>query len=93
MPKSCYMDVVSGRLEPGNNSRIPCLPLLYRKLPHSSGLLPSHLEDTFLLTWDDRLTIQDPEALLSPQEYRQPIELLILSAWQTARVMIRPFWV
>ncbi|MBT9314016.1 CHAT domain-containing protein [Leptothoe spongobia] len=49
------------------------------------GQFSSKLEDTFLLTWNDRLTIQDLENLLSHQEYRQPIELLILSACQTAR--------
>ena len=49
------------------------------------GQFSSNLEETFLLTWDGRLTIQDMEALLSDQEYRQPIELLILSACQTAR--------
>ncbi|MEO1403555.1 MAG: CHAT domain-containing protein [Cyanobacteria bacterium J06635_1] len=49
------------------------------------GQFSSNLEETFLLTWDDRLSIQALEALLAPQEYRQPIELLILSACQTAR--------
>lgn len=49
------------------------------------GQFSSNLEETFLLTWDGRLDIQTLEALLSPQAYRQPIELLILSACQTAR--------
>ncbi len=49
------------------------------------GQFSSNLDDTFLLTWDQRLSIQDLEILLARQDYRQPIELLILSACQTAR--------
>ena len=49
------------------------------------GQFSSNLDDTFLLTWDDRLTIGDLDALLVRQNLRNPIDLLVLSACQTAR--------
>ena len=49
------------------------------------GQFSSKVEDTFLLTWDNRLTIQELETLLTGQGDRHPIDLLILSACQTAR--------
>jgi CHAT domain-containing protein len=51
------------------------------------GQFSSSAEDTFLLTWDDRLDVQQLDALLSARDViaPQPIELLILSACQTAK--------
>jgi CHAT domain-containing protein/predicted negative regulator of RcsB-dependent stress response len=49
------------------------------------GQFSSRLEETFLLTWDNRLGINDLTTLLgSDQRQLQPIELLVLSACQTA---------
>ncbi|TVQ44645.1 MAG: CHAT domain-containing protein [Gloeocapsa sp. DLM2.Bin57] len=49
------------------------------------GRFSSRLEETFLLTWDDRLGINDLTTLLSSdQKQLQPVELLVLSACQTA---------
>ena len=45
--------------------------------------LSSRSEDTFLLTWDDRVNVKDLDALLRSRRDR-PIELLVLSACQTA---------
>ncbi len=52
----------------------------------SHGKFSSSSEDTFVLTWDDRLDINDLNGLLQTSELNQngPIELLVLSACQTA---------
>lgn len=45
----------------------------------------SKAEDTFLLTWDDRINVKNLDQLLrETEEQIQPIELLVLSACQTA---------
>jgi len=50
------------------------------------GQFSSKLEDTFILTWDNRLNINQLNTLLQTRAGgdRQPIELLVLSACQTA---------
>jgi CHAT domain-containing protein/uncharacterized protein HemY len=50
------------------------------------GKFSSSSDETFVLTWDDRLTITDLNDLLQRSEFNQagPIELLVLSACQTA---------
>ncbi len=50
------------------------------------GQFSSRAEDTFLLTWDDRINVKDLDQLLQERELVEetPIELLILSACQTA---------
>jgi CHAT domain-containing protein len=50
------------------------------------GKFSSELEDTFILTWDGRIDINQLNALLQTSETSQsgPIELLVLSACQTA---------
>lgn len=50
------------------------------------GQFSSSAEDTFVLTWDDRIRANDFNELLRTQQGRQkqPIELLVLSACQTA---------
>jgi CHAT domain-containing protein len=50
------------------------------------GQFSSKLSDTFLLTWDGRITIQDLRQLLQSRSNQrtQPIELLVLSACETA---------
>jgi CHAT domain-containing protein len=45
------------------------------------GQFSSQAENTFLLTWDERINVKDLDQLL---QERNPIELLILSACQTA---------
>jgi CHAT domain-containing protein/predicted negative regulator of RcsB-dependent stress response len=55
------------------------------------GQFSSKAEDTFLLTWDDRINVKDLERLLKGEgasatlRDRKPIELLVLSACQTAK--------
>lgn len=52
------------------------------------GQFSSQAKDTFLLTWNDRLGIEELDQWLNPitdGEPRSPIEMLILSACQTAK--------
>ncbi|BAY47251.1 hypothetical protein SAMD00079811_48680 [Scytonema sp. HK-05] len=55
------------------------------------GQFSSKAEDTFLLTWDDRIHVKDLDRLLTGEDKspavrdQKPIELLILSACQTAK--------
>ncbi|MEH2184469.1 CHAT domain-containing protein [Nostoc sp.] len=56
------------------------------------GEFSSKAEDTFLLTWEDRINVKDLDrwlkgasSKLSNNAPRQPIELLVLSACQTAK--------
>lgn len=49
------------------------------------GKFSSKAAETFLLTWDDRIGIEELDNLLkSPQNRQQAIELLVLSACETA---------
>lgn len=50
------------------------------------GEFSSRLEDTFILTWDNRITINQLSNLLQASDVRRqrPIELLVLSACETA---------
>ena len=50
------------------------------------GQFSSRAEDTFLLTWSDRINVRDLDTILQDRDFTQdtPIELLILSACQTA---------
>ncbi len=48
------------------------------------GQFSSHLEDTFLMTWDGRLDMQELSRLLKSRDRERAIELLVLSACQTA---------
>ena len=49
------------------------------------GQFSSNADDTFILTWEDRIKVKDFDRLLSHRENDIPIELLVLSACQTAR--------
>jgi CHAT domain-containing protein len=50
------------------------------------GQFSSRAEDTFILTWDDRINVKQLDTLLRAREQSElnPIELLVLSACQTA---------
>jgi CHAT domain-containing protein len=49
------------------------------------GQFSSQLDETFLLAWDQRLTLSDLDDLLnSRRQQSEPIELMVLSACQTA---------
>jgi CHAT domain-containing protein len=51
----------------------------------SHGQFDRDVRKTFVLTHDSKLTLNDLEALIRPSQYRgQPVELLVLSACQTA---------
>lgn len=51
------------------------------------GQFSSNVEDTFILTWDDRLNVNELDTLLRSRDQTQSnaIELLVLSACQTAK--------
>lgn len=48
------------------------------------GQFSSKAEDTFLLTWDDRLDVNELDQFLGQRRDRKPIDLLVLSACETA---------
>ncbi|MEL6813711.1 MAG: CHAT domain-containing protein [Cyanobacteria bacterium J06598_3] len=50
------------------------------------GQFSSRSEETFLVTWDGRINVQDLDAMLRPRRraIARPLELLVLSACQTA---------
>ncbi len=51
----------------------------------SHGQFDRDVRKTFVLTYDSKLTLNDLEALIRPSQYRgRPVELLVLSACQTA---------
>jgi CHAT domain-containing protein len=51
----------------------------------SHGEFSSDAHKTFVLTYDGKLTLNNLEALIRPSQYRgKPVELLVLSACQTA---------
>jgi CHAT domain-containing protein len=51
----------------------------------SHGQFDRDVRKTFILTYDGKLTLDDLEALIRPSQYRgRPVELLVLSACQTA---------
>ena len=51
----------------------------------SHGEFHRDASKTFILTYDGKLTLNDLEALIRPSQYRgRPVELLVLSACQTA---------
>ncbi len=51
----------------------------------SHGQFDRDVHKTFVLTYDNKLTLNDLENLIRPGQYRgQPVELLVLSACQTA---------
>ncbi|MDW8260946.1 MAG: CHAT domain-containing protein [Phycisphaerales bacterium] len=51
----------------------------------SHGKFAGSARDTFVLTWDGKLYLNDLEKLIQPSQFRgQPVELLTLSACQTA---------
>jgi len=51
------------------------------------GQFSSQAEDTFILTWDDRISVKQLDQLLRSRDQRKqnPLELLVLSACETAR--------
>ncbi|MBE9068330.1 CHAT domain-containing protein [Leptolyngbya cf. ectocarpi LEGE 11479] len=49
------------------------------------GQFSSKADETFILTWNTRLQIKELEGLLQQRELQTPVELLILSACQTAK--------
>lgn len=67
-------------------NRINALPVAVVHLA-THGEFTSNPEKTFLLTWDERLNVNTLSQLLKTREQKDspPIELLILSACQTAR--------
>jgi CHAT domain-containing protein len=51
----------------------------------SHGQFDRDVRKTFVLTYDTKLTLNELEALIRPSQYRgRPVELLVLSACQTA---------
>jgi CHAT domain-containing protein len=51
----------------------------------SHGQFDRDVRNTYVLTFDSKVTLNDLEALIRPSQYRgRPVELLVLSACQTA---------
>jgi CHAT domain-containing protein len=51
----------------------------------SHGVFGNNAKDTFLLTYDDKLSLDDLENAIRPHQFQgEPVELLILSACETA---------
>jgi CHAT domain-containing protein len=51
----------------------------------SHGQFDRDIRNTFVLTYDDKVTLNGLESLIRPSQYRgKPVELLVLSACQTA---------
>ena len=48
------------------------------------GQFSSNAEDTFILTWSDRINVSEFDRLLNQRDSNTPIDLLVLSACQTA---------
>lgn len=48
------------------------------------GQFSSQKEDTFLLTWDEKIGIEELENIFQSYNQKQPLELLVLSACETA---------
>ena len=48
------------------------------------GQFSSNAEDTFILTWSDRINVSEFDRLLNQRDSDTPIDLLVLSACQTA---------
>ncbi len=67
-------------------NKIKALPVAVVHLA-THGQFSSNPEKTFLLTWDGRLNVETLSQLLKTREQtnKEPIELLVLSACQTAR--------
>ncbi len=69
----------------------PNLQQLIRAVPYpvlhlaTHGQFSSNAEDTFILSWDDRINVKQLDGLLRVRELGQrPIELFVLSACETA---------
>ena len=77
---------------PSFQKRVEAVPFSVVHLA-THGQFSSKAEDTFLLTWDGRLNVKDLDGLLRREAQsaaprlrdREPIELLVLSACQTAK--------
>ena len=83
--------IYGGRMLKNEAFRLAQLQQTLRETPYpivhiaSHGQFASDVDHTFLLTFDDKLTLNRLERLMALSQYRdQPVELLTLSACQTA---------
>ena len=83
-------DLVSSQVLLNENFTRDSLQRQIASLPYpvvhlaTHGQFSSQAEDTFLLTWNDRINVKNLDRLLQRFTQNTPIELLILSACQTA---------
>jgi CHAT domain-containing protein len=83
--------VYGGKVLENENYRLANMQQELKETPYSIVHIASHgqfasdVRNTFLLTFDDKLTMDRLERFMSLSQYRdQPVELLTLSACQTA---------
>jgi CHAT domain-containing protein len=83
MPASALLnqDFVSGKLH--DRIKAVSYPIVHLA---THGQFSSNAADTFIVTWDDRVNVKEFDRLLRSRtgEKQQPIELLVLSACETA---------
>lgn len=83
VPTNILLDQTFTRTQLINKLESVSFPIVHLA---THGQFSSRAEKTFLLTWDGQIKVQDLNQLLEvrDRQHRQPIELLILSACQTA---------
>jgi CHAT domain-containing protein len=80
VPTSILLDSAFNRTQLAAKISATDFPIVHLA---THGQFSSQAEETFLLTWDDRIAVKELEQLVQKRD-RKPIELLILSACQTA---------
>ncbi|HEY9851557.1 MAG TPA: CHAT domain-containing protein [Leptolyngbyaceae cyanobacterium] len=82
VPSKTLLDRTFTYLEFKNKLKLSSFPIIHLA---THGQFSSQIDQTFILTWDDRINAKDLDTLLrTDARENQSIELLVLSACQTA---------